>query len=48
MEKFLCPKCGKQAMIKKETEQDVYTLVCTECGFQHQLLPQDSEMSGFV
>jgi predicted RNA-binding Zn-ribbon protein involved in translation (DUF1610 family) len=48
MEKFMCPKCGKTAMVKKETENGTYKLICNECGFEHQLLPPDTELSGFV
>jgi transcription elongation factor Elf1 len=47
MEGFICPKCGKRAMIKKEVEPGKYQLVCSKCGFQHRMLPDDKKR-GFV
>jgi len=48
MEGFICPKCGKRTMIKKEISPGKYQLICSECGFQHRMLPIDDKMRGFV
>ena len=48
MEGFICPECGKRAMIKKEIEPGKYQLVCSKCGFQHCILPKDDKKRGFV
>jgi hypothetical protein len=47
MEGFICPKCGKRSMIKKEIQPGKYQLVCSECNFQHRILPDDKK-KGFV
>jgi transcription elongation factor Elf1 len=47
MEGFICPKCGKRTMTKKEVEPGKYQLVCSKCGFQHRMLPDDKKR-GFV
>jgi transcription elongation factor Elf1 len=48
MEGFICPKCGKRKMIKKEVIPGKYSLVCSACGFQHRMLPKDDRKRGFV
>ena len=48
MEGFICPKCGKRTMIRKEVEPGKYKLVCYKCGFQHHMLPKDDKKRGFV
>jgi len=48
MEGFICPRCGKQTMVKKEIEPGKYQLVCMECGFKHSMLPDDDKKRGFV
>ena len=48
MEGYICPKCGKRTMIKKETDPGEYKLICSECGFQHRRLPKDESKKGFV
>ncbi len=39
MEMYVCPKCGKRAMEKKETDHDSYILICTACGFKRGEFP---------
>ena len=41
MEKFVCPRCGKRSMIKKETEDGKYFLICQSCGMKRGKLPKD-------
>jgi transcription elongation factor Elf1 len=48
MEEFICPKCGKRTMVKKEVEPGKYQLVCSKCGFQHGMLPDDDKKRGFI
>jgi predicted RNA-binding Zn-ribbon protein involved in translation (DUF1610 family) len=48
MEGFICPRCGKRTMIKKEVEKAKYKLICSECGFKHRKLPKDEKKRGFV
>jgi Zn ribbon nucleic-acid-binding protein len=48
MDGFICPKCGKRTMKKKEKEPGVYKLVCLKCGFEHNELPSDDKLRGFV
>ena len=48
MEYYICPKCGKRTMIKKEVEPGKYQLICSACGFQHRILPKDEKKRGFV
>jgi Zn ribbon nucleic-acid-binding protein len=48
MENYICPRCGKRTMIKKEIEPGKYQLVCSKCGFQHRKLPKDESKKGFV
>jgi len=48
MQKFLCPNCGKRAMIKKEVERTKYILICSECGYQPQMLPKNDKKKGVV
>ena len=48
MGSFICPRCGKRTMIKKEVEPGKYKLICSECGFEHQMLPKDESKKGFA
>jgi len=48
MEGFICPKCGKRAMIKKEVEPGKYKLICIDCGFQRGDLPVEDQKRGFT
>jgi predicted RNA-binding Zn-ribbon protein involved in translation (DUF1610 family) len=48
MEGFICPECGNRTMIKKEIESGKYQLVCSKCGFQHLMLPNDDKKIGIV
>lgn len=48
MEDFICPKCGKRSMVKKEVEPGKYQLVCTKCEYKHYMLPKDDKKRGFV
>lgn len=35
-------------MVKREVEAGKYQLVCSTCGFQHRILPQDDKKRGIV
>jgi hypothetical protein len=48
MEGFICPRCGKRTMIKKEVELMKYKLVCSKYGFEHRMLPKNVSKKGFV
>ena len=48
MDKFICPKCGKKAMMKKEVEPGKYKLVCDSCGFQRGTLPAEDQKRGIT
>lgn len=48
MQKFLCPKCGKRSLIKKEVEEKKYILICSECGFQQRAPLKDDKKKGIV
>jgi DNA-directed RNA polymerase subunit M/transcription elongation factor TFIIS len=48
MEGFICPKCGKRTMIKKEVEPGKYKLVCSKCSYEHRTLPKDESKKGFA
>jgi predicted RNA-binding Zn-ribbon protein involved in translation (DUF1610 family) len=41
MKEYICPKCGKKAMVKQKTAPRKYTLVCQACGFKRGALPKD-------
>lgn len=35
-------------MTKKEVNPGMYNLVCSNCGFQHRILPSDDKKRGFI
>ena len=41
MNDYICPKCGKKAMVKQKTATEKYTLICQSCGFKRGTLPKD-------
>jgi uncharacterized protein (DUF983 family) len=43
----LCPRCGKNTLIRKELENGRYVIVCTSCGLMRGELPPD-EKKGVV
>jgi transcription elongation factor Elf1 len=42
-ERFLCPKCGKNTMVKVPGEGGKYTLQCELCGLKRGKLPPDKQ-----
>jgi predicted RNA-binding Zn-ribbon protein involved in translation (DUF1610 family) len=41
MNEYICPKCGKKAMVKQKTKSRGYMLICQVCGFKRGTLPKD-------
>ncbi len=41
MNYYICPKCGKKAMVKQKTTNGKYILICQICGFKRGTLPKD-------
>jgi transcription elongation factor Elf1 len=48
MSEFICPRCGKKSMMKKEAEPGKYILVCSLCGFTRGVLPTRDTKRGVV
>jgi len=46
MDAFICPKCGKRTLVKKEIESGKYKLICKDCGFQREALPVEDSKRG--
>jgi transcription elongation factor Elf1 len=46
MDIFICPKCGKRTLVKKEVESGKYKLICSTCGFQREALPIGDQKQG--
>jgi len=46
MDVFVCPKCRKKTLVKKEVESGKYKLICSECGFQHGDLSVEDQKRG--
>lgn len=48
MKKFLCPKCGKHAMIKKEIGTKKYVFICSQCGYKPRILLKKDKKKDIV
>ena len=48
MNVFICPRCGKKTLVKKEVEPGKYKLICNDCGFQRGDLPVEDQKRGFT
>jgi len=46
MDIFICPRCGKRTLVKKEVEPGKYKLICNACGFQREALPAEDPKQG--
>jgi len=43
MTDYICPKCGKNDMVKQKTADGRYVLICQSCGFKRGSLPTDKK-----
>jgi hypothetical protein len=41
MKNYICPKCGKKAMVKQKIPTGEYVLICQSCAFKRGTLPED-------